>query len=85
MTQQITFFDSEKDLSTLTGLDHDQLWDAGFNLDDWDFGFVVDRPLSQEWDAPQFQSWLDDRMDCYCCGSRHVEYGGKHYYMAYHS
>lgn len=85
MTRTITFFDTEDDLSALTGLDHDQLWDAGFNLDDWDFGFVVDKPLSQHYKAPHYEHWLDDHMDCYCCGSRHVQYGGKHYYMAYHS
>lgn len=85
MKQSIVFFDDEQDLQQLTGLNHDQLWKAGFNLDDWDFGFVLDTPLSQEWDAPNFQSWLDNHMDCYCSGSRHVECGGKHYYMAYHS
>lgn len=85
MTRTITFFDTENDLSALTGLDHDQLWDAGFNLDDWDFGFVVDKPLSQHYNAPRYDPWLDDHMDCYCCGSRHVQYGGQHYYMAYHS
>lgn len=85
MKQSIMFFDDEKDLQQLTGLNHDQLWEAGFNLDDWDFGFVVDKPLSQKYTAPYYEHWLDDRMDCYCSGSRHVECGGKHYYMAYHS
>ena len=36
---------SEKDLEKLTGLDHNGLWDAGFNLDDWDVCFVSDVPL----------------------------------------
>lgn len=42
---QLTWFESEKDLQALTGLDHDELWDAGFDLDDWDFGFVTDSIL----------------------------------------
>lgn len=32
-------FDTSKELEELTGLTHDELWDAGFNLDDWDAGF----------------------------------------------
>ena len=85
MIQTITFFSEEKELSQLTGLNHDQLWEAGFNLDDWDFGFVVDKPLSQKYTAPYYERWLDDHMDCYCAGCGHVQYNGKYYYMAYHS
>lgn len=36
---------NEKDLEELTGLDRNGLWDAGFNLDDWDVCFVLDEPL----------------------------------------
>lgn len=85
MIKTITFFDTEDDLTALTGLDHDQLWDAGFNLDDWDFGFVVAKPLSQKYTDPYYERWLDDHMDCYFCESIHVQHNGKHYYMAYHS
>ena len=41
-------FQTEKDLSELTGLSHDELWDAGFNLDDWDAGFQSDVRLHAE-------------------------------------
>lgn len=43
---ELKMFDTVEDLLTLTGeTDEDKLWDAGFNLDDWDAGFQSDRPL----------------------------------------
>lgn len=75
---------TREDLRKITGLpsdNHDKaLWDAGFNLDDWDVCFVSDIPLTEEnaW-------WLVIKMECHCVGYEHVEYGGKHYYMVYHS
>ena len=36
---------SEEDLEKLTGLDRKGLWDAGFDLDDWDVCFISDEPL----------------------------------------
>lgn len=77
----LKMFNTEKELSTLTGLDHDELWDAGFNLDDWDVGFQADIELTHKDSA----WWLIDRMDNYCVGYEHNEYKGKHYYMVYHS
>lgn len=85
MPQTVTFFHTEEELSALTGLNHDQLWDAGFNLDDWDFGFVTDKKWSYEWEDPKYERWILDHMDCYCCGYMHTEHNGKHYYMLYHS
>ena len=41
----IKWFENLDDLLALTGLTRDQLWDAGFNLDDWDFGVRCDRKL----------------------------------------
>jgi hypothetical protein len=32
-------FDTEEELMELTGLSEDELWENGFNLDDWDIGF----------------------------------------------
>lgn len=49
----VTFFETREDLRELTGLsgdNHDEaLWDAGFDLDDWDFGFVCNTEWSEEW------------------------------------
>lgn len=41
----IKWFEDLDDLCALTGLTRDLLWDAGFNLDDWDFGIRCDRKL----------------------------------------
>ncbi len=85
MSKTVTFFDTTDDLLKLTGLKtRGDLWAVGFDLDDWDFGFVSDTP----WDDDSrtfYQVWLLDRMDWYCVGYRHTEYNGKHYYLAYHS
>lgn len=89
----VTFFDTREELRELTGLpgdNHDQaLWDAGFNLDDWDFGFVCDEIWAEDgWyngDSRYFEHWLLDRMSSYCVGYDHVEYAGKHYYVLHHA
>lgn len=89
----ITFFDTREELRELTGLpgdNYDQaLWDAGFNLDDWDFGFVSDTEWVDGWclnsNCHYYEEWLLDHMDAHCIGYNHYEYGGKHYYIAYHS
>lgn len=45
---KMVMFATEKDLRELTGLDHNDLWDAGFNLDDWDIGLQCDEKLHRE-------------------------------------
>lgn len=92
MLKTVTFFDTREELRELTGLpdyDHDRpLWDAGFNLDDWDFGFVSDTEWDGSWgcsDGNYYEWWLLEKMENYCCGYEHVEYNGRHYYMVYHS
>ena len=79
----VTFFSNESELSELTGLNHEQLWDAEFNLDDWDFGFVSDTEFDM-WNS-NYEFFMLSRMENYCVGYEHVEYNGKHYYMVYHS
>lgn len=79
----VTFFSEESELSELTGLNHDQLWDAGFDLDDWDFGFVSDTKF--DYDGTSYEFFMILKMESYCVGYRYVEYNGKHYYMVYHS
>lgn len=49
----LVMFDTEEQLSALTGLSHSQLWDAGFNLDDWDIGFVSDTKLHRSTDSDE--------------------------------
>ena len=88
----VTFFCTREELRELTGLPADNhdlaLWDAGFDLDDWDFGFVSDTEWSDGWwgsKAPYFEYWLLSRMEDHCVGYQHVEFNGRHYYMVYHS
>ena len=91
MKKTITFFDTREELRELTGLpgdDYDRaLWDAGFNLDDWDFGFVSDKEFIEDWDDehPYYEWWMLTHMGAHCVGFKYVEYKGRHYYMLYHS
>ena len=41
MIKDITFFETTKELEKLTRLSHTELWENGFNLDDMDWGFVL--------------------------------------------
>ena len=61
----IIAFNSEKEIFQILGWEytgdykkdeplHDKLWNAGFNLDDWDAGFACKEPLCE---------WRDDRTD----------------------
>lgn len=76
----LEMFKNEKELSQLTGLNHEELWDEGFDLDDWDVGFLSPKKLtdSNAW-------WLLRVMDNYCCGYKITEYDDKYYYLVYHS
>lgn len=91
---ELKMLTTEDDLQKVTGLTHDELWEHGFNLDDWDVCFASDVPLMKTvetkdgciWDEPTKDAWwLVMRMDNYCVGCENVEYNGKHYYMVYHS
>lgn len=88
----VTFFETRDELRELTGLPGDDndaaLWDAGFDLDDWDFGFVSDTEWIDSWgwnDGSYMEYWLLSRMERHCVGYKHTEYNGRHYYIAYHS
>ena len=73
----IVMYTEQEELEELTGLSYDGLWDAGFNMDDWDVGFQCDKELPD--------GWLSLQLEDYCVGPSHVEYKGKHYYHAHHS
>ena len=84
----VTFFENTEELSELTGLSYEELWDAGFNLDDMDFGIVCDHEFTDGWwgnTSPFYEYWLLERMDSHCVGYDHIEYRGKHYYTVHHS
>ena len=88
--ETVTFFHTEKQLQALTGLTHDGLWEAGFDLDDWDYGFVT----VEEWpdpdgawgaNVPEYQWHLPMLISANCCELAHMEWQGRHYYMRYHA
>jgi hypothetical protein len=85
----ITFFDTLDELRELTEEpDTKKLWSIGFNLDDWDFGFVCDEEWVSEriWfcATPYYEWWLARQMDFYGFGFRHTKHNGRHYYLIYH-
>ena len=84
----IIFFSTEEELLQLTGLiQRKDLWDVGFDLDDWDFGFVSDTEWTEDCNKkhPYYEYWILNRMDRQGVGYEHVEHNGKHYYMSYHA
>lgn len=88
--KMITWFETLDDLKELTGLTRDELWDAGFNLDDWDFGICCDEALDiNAYDYNEFKCgyyYLIKYLSNFGMNDpEHTEYNGKHYYMCYHS
>lgn len=95
ITLRIT--DNIEDIRQWTGLPSDNydkaLWDAGFDLDDWDICIESDKRLIQEiveeddkWIEPIGEAWwLVNQMENYRCGYNEVEYNGKWYYTLYHA
>lgn len=76
----IVAFTSEDALSELTSLSHKELWEKGFDLDDWDIGFQCDKKIDETslW-------WLENAMSSYCVGYDEVQYNGKYYYIVHHA
>lgn len=94
----VTFFETEEELQELTGLSHEKLWDNGFNLDDWDWGFVSDCEWDKsyideygylqaepDYDKACYQYQIMNTMNSYCVGYRKTVFCGKYYYLQYHS
>ena len=89
--------DNREDIREWTGLSADNydqaLWDAGFDLDDWDVCFESDTRLIEKisdddetWAEPKDDAyWLVRQMENYCCGFDEVEYNGKWYYLVHHA
>ena len=75
----LIYFETEEELSEMTGLNHDELWENGFNLDDWDFGFAIDVKFTIPW-------WLDHVLENATYSDREItDYNGVRYIMYYHS
>ena len=98
----IRITNNREDIRKWTGLssnnhdddDDEALWDAGFDLDDWDICIESDTRLLKRvsdgrgswWDEPLEEAdWLVRQMKNYCCGYNEVEYNGKWYYTVHHA
>ena len=81
----VTFFNSEEELQQLTGLNHQELWDNCFDLDDWDWGFVSDVHLNPYDYKNNYVYWLLNHMHNYYTGYKVTYYDNKYYYILYHS
>lgn len=81
----ITFFSTEEELKQLTGLNHQELWNNCFDLDDWDWGFVSDTYLDPHDYKNNYAYWLLNHMHNYCTGYKITYYNNKYYYILYHS
>lgn len=82
--------DNREDIRKWTGLPSDNydeaLWNAGFDLDDWDMCIESDVRLVDDYGNSQTDAWwLVNQMNGYCCGYNEVEYNGKWYYTVHHS
>lgn len=88
MKIKLEMFNTEEDLRELTGLTHDGLLEAGFDLDDWDFGVVTDRKLASYYDdsyGDEIDYILTQMMGDWCCGYYAYEFNNKFYHLVYHS
>ena len=77
----VTFFSIEEELQQLTGLNHNELWENDFDLDDWDWGFVSDTYWNNNYnpDNPDnsFEFWLLNHMYDYYTGYKVTYYKDK--------
>lgn len=88
-----------EDLLRETGLaTRNDLWDAGFIMDDWDVFFESDTRLvegCEEFDEDGYllyepeaipeAYWLVSKMETHCVGYHEVEHNGKWYYSVHHA
>lgn len=93
MANTLTFFTTQEELESLTGLSKERFQENGFTFNDFSFGFVSDETYMalEDPDADMFDR-IDDSAPVYVydllftmdgsgSGVRHVEYRGKHYYI----
>ena len=99
--QNLVVFETEEELSELTGLTEKELWNKGFNFDDWNIGFQSEVKLYKTPTAEDIEDgyredelialfdlaahWLMMQMNSYCIGANYVYLDGKHYYTVHHA
>lgn len=80
---RLEIFKTEKELAQLTGLSVDDLWDNGFDLDDWDWGICINTKDVKKFERDQ--RLILSSMSNYCCGYEKVSFPNKTFYLLYHS
>lgn len=87
--EKVIFFESDKDLLELSGAKSlQELWDADFDLDDWNYGIMVETEwpeMSDDWSS-DFKEYRDNVYD-YMSILSYVSHGffnGKHFYFKHH-
>ena len=87
--EKIIFFESNKDLLELSGAKSlQELWGAGVELDDWNYGIMVESEwpeMGDDWES----NYKEYREDMYyymsgCCYLSHGGFNGKHFYFKHH-
>ena len=72
----VTIFHTDEELEQLTGLTNKELWKNGFNLDDWDWGFCLDKDSEFPWKFEFLLETVDDLTT--------TIYKDKKYLISYH-
>ena len=87
--EKVIFFESNKDLLELSGAKSlQELWDAGFDLDDWNYGIMVESEwpeMGDDWES-NYKEYRED-MYYYMSGLCYVSHGffnGKHFQFKHH-
>ena len=44
----LVYFTDDRDITKKTGLTHDEIWDTGVCLDDWDYGYIVKGVMTEK-------------------------------------
>lgn len=97
----LVVFEIEEELCELTGLTEEELWQKGFNLDDWEIGFQSEVKLHKTPTKKDIENgyrknelialfdlpahWLMNQMNSYCVGANYVFLDGKPYYTVHHA
>ena len=98
---KLIVFETEEERCELTGLTEHELWQKGFNLDDWEIGFQSEVKLHKTPTKKDIENgyrenelialfdlpahWLMSQMNAYCVGANYVFLDGKHYYTVHHA
>ena len=84
--KKLIFFTDDSQIHKLVGLSHNELWEAGLNLDDWDYGLLLTGKKAHECES----DWELNRLLTGVCSNEWFQIKNKEgkwftFGMAYHS